>query len=138
MGFELLDLGEGLDDGQHVLQVRHGFSSGGDRFELINHGAIVRLGNLFAGCARGFEPGGPCNFNFAQGFIGRRTKRGPGTWREAKGARLYLLGKDHRVIHVASWHQIADKAALSTAVGVIAARIPRDRVRIALVAAVPP
>jgi hypothetical protein len=65
---------------------------------------------------------------------GRRTKRGPGTWREAKGVRLYLLGKDHRVIHVASWHQIADKAALSTAVGVIAARIPRDRVRIALVA----
>ena len=38
------------------------------------------------------------------------------------------------MIHVASWHQIADKAALSTAVGVIAARIPRDRVRIALVA----
>ena len=65
---------------------------------------------------------------------GRKTKRGPGTWREAKGVRVYLLGKDHRVIHVASWHQIADKAQLSTAVGVVAARIPRDRVRIALVA----
>lgn len=65
---------------------------------------------------------------------GRRRKRGPGTWREAKGIRLYLLGKDHRVIHVASWHQIGDKVALSTAVGVLAARIPRDRVRIALVA----
>ena len=64
---------------------------------------------------------------------GRRTKRGPGAWREAKGVRLYLLGRDHRVIHVASWHQITDKAALSTAVGVIAARIPRDRVRLALV-----
>lgn len=65
---------------------------------------------------------------------GRKTKRGPGTWREAKGVRVYLLGKDHRVIHVASWHQIADKAQLSAAVGVVAARIPRDRVRIALVA----
>lgn len=65
---------------------------------------------------------------------GRRTKRGPGSWREAKGIRVYLLGKDHRVLHVASWHQIADKADLSTALGVIAARIPRDRVRIALVA----
>jgi hypothetical protein len=65
---------------------------------------------------------------------GRRTKRGPGTWREAKGFRVYLLGKDHRVIHVASWHQIADKAQLSTAVGILASRIPRDRVRIVLVA----
>lgn len=65
---------------------------------------------------------------------GRKTKRGPGTWREAKGVRVYLLGKDHRVIHVASWHQIADKAQLSTAVGVLAARIPKDRVRITLVA----
>lgn len=65
---------------------------------------------------------------------GRKTKRGPGTWREAKGFRVYLLGKDQRVIHVASWHQITDKAQLSTALGVVAARIPRDRVRIALVA----
>ncbi|MGH2943376.1 MAG: ISKra4 family transposase [Solirubrobacteraceae bacterium] len=65
---------------------------------------------------------------------GRKTKRGPGTWREAKGFRIYLLGKDQRVIHVASWHQIGDKAQLSVALGVVAARIPRDRVRIALVA----
>lgn len=65
---------------------------------------------------------------------GRRTKRGPGSWREAKGFRVYLLGKDHRVIHVASWHQIADKAHIATAVETVAARIPRDRVRIALVA----
>lgn len=64
---------------------------------------------------------------------GRTTKRGPGTWREAKGFRVYLLGADHRVIPVASWHQIADKAELSSALGVIAARIPRDRVRLALV-----
>ncbi len=65
---------------------------------------------------------------------GRKTKRGPGTWREAKGFRLYLLGKDQRVMHVASWHQIADKAELSRALGVVAARIPHDQVRIALVA----
>lgn len=65
---------------------------------------------------------------------GRKEKRGPGVWREAKGVRLYLLGKDHRVVHVASWHQIGDKAQLSEALGVLAARIPRDRVRIALVA----
>src|SRR5712692_3604210 len=65
---------------------------------------------------------------------GRKTKRGPGTWREAKGFRLYLLGPDERVIHVASWHQIADKGELSTALGVVAARIPHDQVRIALVA----
>ncbi|MGH2604255.1 MAG: ISKra4-like element ISTni1 family transposase, partial [Dehalococcoidia bacterium] len=64
---------------------------------------------------------------------GRKTKRGPGTWREAKGFRLYLLGKDQRVIHLASWHQIGDKDQLSTALGVVAARIPRDRVRLALV-----
>jgi hypothetical protein len=54
-------------------------------------------------------------------------------WREAKGFRLYLLGKDQRVIHLASWHQIGDKEQLSTALGVVAARMPRDRVRIALV-----
>ena len=65
---------------------------------------------------------------------GRTTRRGRGSWKEAKGVRLYLLGKDHRVIHVASWHQIADKTALSPAIGVLAARIPRDRVRLALVA----
>jgi hypothetical protein len=64
----------------------------------------------------------------------RRTKRGPGTWREVKGFRLYLLGQENRVIHVASWHQIADKEELSAALGVMAASIPRDRVRIALVA----
>ena len=65
---------------------------------------------------------------------GRKTKRGPGTWREATGFRLYLLGQAERVIHVASWHQIADKAELSRALGVVAARIPHDQARIALVA----
>jgi hypothetical protein len=65
---------------------------------------------------------------------GRKKKRGPGAWREAKGFRLYLLGRDDRVMHVASWHAIGDKTTLSTALAVVAARIPRDRVRLALVA----
>src|SRR5437016_7521072 len=65
---------------------------------------------------------------------GRRKKRGPGSWREAKGVRVYLLGKDHRVIHLASWHQIADKATLAPAITLLADRIPHDRLRIALVA----
>ena len=65
---------------------------------------------------------------------GRRKNRGPGSWREAKGVRVYLLGTDQRVIHVASWHQIADKATLAPAIRLLAERIPRDRVRIALVA----
>lgn len=64
---------------------------------------------------------------------GWKNKRGPGVWREAKGVRLCLLGKDHRVVHVASWHQIGDKTQLSEALGVLAAGIPRDRVRVALV-----
>ena len=65
---------------------------------------------------------------------GRRKKRGPGAWKEAKGVRFYLLGRDHRIIHLANWHEIGDKEQISTALGIIAARIPRDKVRIALVA----
>lgn len=65
---------------------------------------------------------------------GRKQKRGPGAWKEAKGVRLYLLGRDHRIVHIASWHEIGDKEQIATALGVIAARIPRDKVRIALVA----
>lgn len=64
---------------------------------------------------------------------GRKKKRGPGAWKEAKGYRLYLLGRDHRIVHVASWHEIGDKQQIASALGVIAARIPRDAVRIALV-----
>jgi len=65
---------------------------------------------------------------------GRRRKRGPGAWQEVKGVRLYLLGADDRIVHLASWHQIADKTELSPALAVLAARIPQDRVRLALVA----
>ncbi len=38
------------------------------------------------------------------------------------------------MIQVASWHQIADQAARSRALGVVVTRIPHDQVRIALVA----
>ena len=44
------------------------------------------------------------------------------------------VGPEDRVIQVASRHQIADKAALSRALGVVVTRIPHDQVRIALVA----
>jgi hypothetical protein len=44
------------------------------------------------------------------------------------------LGPEDRVIHVASWHEIADTAERSRARGVVATRIPSDQVRIALVA----
>jgi len=39
----------------------------------------------------------------------RNEKRGKGRWQEAKGFRIYLLGKD-RIAHVASWHQIQNGA----------------------------
>lgn len=65
---------------------------------------------------------------------GRRTKRGSGEWREVKGFRPHLLGPEGRIVHVASWQQIADKATLSEAQSVVAARIPHAVVRVALVA----
>lgn len=65
---------------------------------------------------------------------GRKTKRGKGAWKEAKGIRLYLLGRNHRIVHLASWHEIGDKEHLAPAVAAIAARIPPDRVRTVLVA----
>ena len=39
---------------------------------------------------------------------GRKTKRGPGRWREVKGFRLYLVGDDERIVQLASWHQIQE------------------------------
>jgi hypothetical protein len=63
---------------------------------------------------------------------GRDRPRGAGKWREAKGFRIYLLeGKDH-IVQVASWHQIQDAAQFTKDLEVVAARIPQDQVRIAL------
>lgn len=62
----------------------------------------------------------------------RKTKRGPGKWREVKGVRLYLALEDGRIVQLASWHQIQDAEAMQRDIEKIAERIPQDQVRIAL------
>ena len=61
----------------------------------------------------------------------RNEKRGKGRWREAKGFRIYLLGKD-RIIHVASWHQIQNEEQFGEDLSFVASRIPQDDLRIGL------
>jgi hypothetical protein len=63
---------------------------------------------------------------------GRAEKRGPGQYKEAKGFRLYLLGPDERIIHIASWHQIKDVSEFEDDIALIASRIPQDKVKICL------
>ncbi len=63
---------------------------------------------------------------------GRKGKRGQGAWREVKGFRLYLLGEDDRVIHIAGWHRIADWEELTSDLELVAGRIPSDKVRVVL------
>ena len=63
----------------------------------------------------------------------RKGKRGPGRYREVRGARLYLLDAEDEVIPVASWHQIQTAEAFRADLGVIARRISSDQVRICLV-----
>lgn len=63
---------------------------------------------------------------------GRATKRGAGKWREVKGFRIYLVGDQERIIQIASWHQIQDAAQFTADLKLVAARIPQDRVEIAL------
>lgn len=63
---------------------------------------------------------------------GRDTKRGPGEYKEAKGFRIYLNSKD-RITHLASWHQISNKDAITKALHIAASRIPADKVRICLI-----
>jgi len=62
---------------------------------------------------------------------GRKGRRGPGQWQEAKGFRIYLLGPD-QIIHVASWHQIQKEDEFGKDLALAASRIPTERVRIAL------
>ena len=64
---------------------------------------------------------------------GRKGKRGPGEYKEAKGFRLYLLGEGNKIVQLASWHQIQDADQCVSALKIVAARIPTDKVRIALV-----
>lgn len=62
---------------------------------------------------------------------GRDTPRGPGKYKEVKGFRIYLAGKD-RIIHLASWHQVDEAHQLGDVLQEMAKRIPQDKVRIAL------
>lgn len=64
----------------------------------------------------------------------RKEKRGPGCYQQAKGFRLYLLDEGQRIVHLASWHQMQDAQQFAKDLAVVAERIPKDRVRIALVA----
>ena len=64
----------------------------------------------------------------------RKEKRGRGQYKEAKGFRLYLLGPDDRIVHVASWHQIKDALEFESDLAMIASRIPHNKVKMCLLA----
>jgi hypothetical protein len=64
----------------------------------------------------------------------RKGKRGPGRYQEVKGFRIYLLGPEWRIVHLASWHQVQDAKAFTESLRVVALRIPHHLVRIALLA----
>ncbi len=63
---------------------------------------------------------------------GRAEKRGSGQYKEAKGLRLYLMGNDDRIVHIASWHQIKDVSEFEEEIALIASRIPLDKVKMCL------
>jgi len=62
----------------------------------------------------------------------RKSKRGQGGYREVKGVRIYLIGPEKRIIHVASWHQVQEADEFTEDLMRIAQRIDVDRVRVAL------
>jgi len=61
----------------------------------------------------------------------RDAKRGAGQYKEAKGFRIYLAGKE-RIVHLASWHQIQNEEQFGIDLALAAQRIPQEKVRIAL------
>jgi hypothetical protein len=61
----------------------------------------------------------------------RNEKRGKGEYKEAKGFRIYLLGKDD-MVDIASWHQIQEAEECAEALKFVASRVPADKVRIGL------
>jgi hypothetical protein len=67
------------------------------------------------------------------GPTSRSGKRGAGEWREAKGFRIYMIGED-RIVQIMSWHQIANEQEFGEAIQFASTLIPRQNVRIALVA----
>lgn len=62
----------------------------------------------------------------------RKGKRGAGSYQEAKGFRLYLIDPREKIIQVASWHQIQDAHQFDKDLELVAGRIPKEKVRIAL------
>lgn len=62
----------------------------------------------------------------------RAEKRGPGEYKEAKGFRLYAIGKDD-MVQIASWHQIQNADEFARDLNLAAQRIPMNKVRIALI-----
>jgi len=63
----------------------------------------------------------------------RAGKRGPGSFQEAKGFRMYLALND-RIEQIMSWHQIATEAEFGEALRFASTLIPQELVRICLVA----
>ena len=63
----------------------------------------------------------------------RSGKRGPGSYQEAKGFRIYLVG-GYRIEQIMSWHQISNEQEFGEALRYAATLVPQDQVRIALVA----
>lgn len=63
---------------------------------------------------------------------GRDVKRGPGEYKEAKGFRIYAIGKEDKIVQLAGWHQIQTADEFSRDLKIAADRIPLDKVRICL------
>jgi hypothetical protein len=62
----------------------------------------------------------------------RKAKRGKGSYKEAKGFRVYLLRQDDRICQIASWHQIGESEPIEEALKLLAHRVPQDKVRVVL------
>lgn len=63
-----------------------------------------------------------------------RRARWKGEYREAKGFRLFLVDEE-RIVHLISWHQVADEEELGRALKRLKdeGRIPQDQVRLCII-----
>jgi Uncharacterised protein family (UPF0236) len=63
-----------------------------------------------------------------------RRPQWKGQWREVKGFRFYLINGE-RIVHLLSWHQVQNEAALGEALKAVkeANLIPEDRVRLCVI-----
>jgi hypothetical protein len=64
---------------------------------------------------------------------GRKGKRGPSEWKEAKGFRIMLITKDE-AISLIHWHEIGTEEEFGNALEYCASLIPQKKVRIGLIA----